>query len=334
MKFFQKGAVAMKVCAGLRVLTHGSMAACIVLLLVACSTTEQPSLKEIGMYSAGPGSAFLPYAEGVAKHVKPLGLNVRPLETTGSIENLRKVNAEINRAGTVFMGSAFEAYTGSGAWTQGQKFENLRALFPMYETSFQMAALDTSGINSLRQVEGKRVGVGPAAGPAEVFFKGLAEAVGIKATIVNGQPAAMVKDLVEGRIDVLWQGASPPIPSLNDVQKVAAATVFALTPSEQAAMLNRFPFLAATTVPPNTYKGQPLPLSSVAAWNFVLVHKDFPRADAYLLTKAVLGATSPGEQIYAPAARTRADNARSNTFLPFHPGALKYYQEQGIGSLK
>ena len=225
------------------------------------------------MYSAGPGSAFLPYAEGVAKHVKPLGLNVRPLETTGSIENLRKVNAETNRAGTVFMGSAFEAYTGSGGWTQGKKFENLRALFPMYETSFQMAALNTSGINSLRQVEGRRVGVGPAAGPAEVFFKGLAEAVGIKATIVNGQPAAMVKDLVEGRIDVLWQGAPPPIPSLNDVQKVAAATVFALTPSEQAAMLKRFPFLAATTVPPNTYKGQPLPLSSVAAWNFVLVIK-------------------------------------------------------------
>src|SRR4051812_12946391 len=99
---------------------------------LAAVLTEQRSLKaRSACTQAGPGSAFLPYAEGVAKHVKPLGLNVRPLETTGSIENLRKVNAETNRAGTVFMGSAFEAYTGSGAWTQGgQKLENLRALFP------------------------------------------------------------------------------------------------------------------------------------------------------------------------------------------------------------
>ena len=305
-----------------------------VVLLSACSTLEAPSLPEIGMYSAGPGSAFLPYAQGVEKHVAASGIRVRPLETTGSIENIRKVNEEPSRAGTVFMGSAFEAYTGSGAWTKGQKFTNLRALFPMYETSVQMAALNSSGIKSLNAVAGKRVGVGPAAGPAEVFFVGLIEAVNIKVTIVNGQPADMVKDMLEGRIDVLWQGAPPPIPSLSQVLAGAPATVFGLTEAEQAAMIKRFPFLTAATVPPNTYKGQAAPIHSVAAWNFVLVHKDFPQADAYLLTKAVMSATDPRTQIYAPAANTRAKDAAANTFLPFHPGALKYYGEAGITGLK
>ena len=305
-----------------------------VVLLSACSTLEAPSLPEIGMYSAGPGSAFLPYAQGVEKHVAASGIRLRPLETTGSIENIRKVNEEPSRAGTVFMGSAFEAYTGSGAWTKGQKFTNLRALFPMYETSFQMAALNSSGIKSLNAVAGKRVGVGPAAGPAEVFFVGLIEAVNIKVTIVNGQPADMVKDMLEGRIDVLWQGAPPPIPSLSQVLAGAPATVFGLTEAEQAAMIKRFPFLTAATVPPNTYKGQAAPIHSVAAWNFVLVHKDFPQADAYLLTKAVMSATDPRTQIYAPAANTRAKDAAANTFLPFHPGALKYYSEAGITGLK
>ena len=305
-----------------------------VVLLSACSTLEAPSLPEIGMYSAGPGSAFLPYAQGVEKHVAASGIRVRPLETTGSIENIRKVNAEANRAGTVFMGSAFEAYTGAGAWTKGQKFTNLRAMFPMYETSFQMAALNSSGIKSLRELAGKRVGVGPDAGPAEVFFVGLIEALNIKATIVNGQPADMVKAILEGRIDVLWQGAPPPIPSLSQVLAGAPATVFGLTEAEQAAMIKRFPFLTAATVPPNTYKGQAAPIHSAAAWNFVLVHKDFPQADAYLLTKAVMSATDPRTQIYAPAANTRAKHAAANTFLPFHPGALKYYSEAGITGLK
>ena len=303
-------------------------------LLAACSTIEAPSLNEIGIYSAGPGSAFLPYAQGVAGHAYAHGLKVRPLETTGSIENIRKVNVENNRAGTAFMGSAYEAYTGGGAWTKGEKFTNLRALFPMYETSFQMAALNSSGINSLRAVAGKRVGVGPAGGPAEVFFAGLADALHIKATIVNGQPAAMVTDMLEGRIDVLWQGSPPPIPSLTEVLARAPATVFGLTADEQAAMLKRFPFLTAATVAPGTYKNQAAPILSAAAWNFVLVNKDFPVADAYLLTKVVLSANDPRAQIYPAAANTRAADAAANTFLPFHPGALKYYGEAGIAGLK
>jgi len=311
-----------------------NIAAAVAILLAACSTVEQPTLSEIGIYSAGPGSAFLPYAQGVARLLNADGIKAQALETAGSIENVRKVNTETNRAGTVFMGTAFEAYTGTGSWTKGQKFDNLRALFPMYETSFQMAALNRSGINSLRQLEGKRVGVGPAGGPAEVYFKGLADAVRVNAVIVNGQPAALVKDLLEGRIEVLWQGSPPPIPALVQVLDGAPATVFGLTEAEQDAMLKRFPFLAAATVAPNTYKGQAAPIRSAAAWNFVLVHKDFPAADAYLMTKAVLSATDPRAQIYASAAGTRAANAGANTFLPFHPGALKYYRENGISSLK
>jgi uncharacterized protein len=309
-------------------------AALAAVLLAACSTVDSPTLNEIGIYAAGPGSAFLPYAQGVAGHAFVKGLRVQALETTGSIENIRKVNVETNRAGTVFMGSAYEAYTGTGAWTKGEKFTNLRALFPMYETSFQMAALNSSGIKSLRAVAGKRVGVGPAGGPAQVFFAGLIEALNIKAVIVNGQPAEMVKDMLEGRIDVLWQGSPPPIPSLRNVLDLAPATAFGLTADEQAVMIKRFPFLTRVTVPPGTYKNQTAPILSAAAWNFVLVHKDFPAADAYLLTKAVMSAGDPRTQIYPAAANTRAADAAANTFLPFHPGALKYYREAGVTGLK
>ena len=62
----------------------------------------------------------------------------------------------------------------------------------------------------------------------------------IKATIGNGQPADM-KDMLEGRIDVLWQGAPPPIPSLSEVLARAPATVFDLTADEQDN-LGRTPF--------------------------------------------------------------------------------------------
>jgi uncharacterized protein len=300
------------------------------LALLGCSNAPtKPTLGELGVYAAGAGSAFLPYAEALAAYLSSQGLKSQALTSAGSIENIRKIEAEPNKLGTVFLGTAFEAYTGTGAWTQGQKFINLRALFPMYETSFQVAALRSSGVGSIGALAGKRVGVGPAGGPAENFFKGLLETIGLQAQLVNGTPAALAADLLAGKIDALWQGASLPIPALKQVADTADAVVFGLSEAELAGMRKRFPFLSAATIAANTYRGQSSALRSVAAWNFVMAHQDLPQADAYWITKTALSAQAL-ERMHASAALTRATHASNNAVIPFHPGALRFYKENQI----
>ena len=311
----------------------------VVAWLAACvsapmnSAQVKPTLSEVGIYAAGQGSAFLPYTQGVATYLSANGLKAQALESRGSIENLQKVDAEPKRLGAAFLGTVFEAVNGSAAWTQNKKHSNVRALFPMYETSFQVVSLRSSGLSNLRHLASKRVGVGPAGGPAESFFKGLAEATGLRVETVAGTPAALAADLQAGRIDALWQGAALPIPAIKQVADAADAVVFGLADDELAAMLKRFPFLSPATVAPNTYRGQGTALKSVAAWNFVVAHKDLPDADAYWITKTVLGPADP-KAIHASAGPTRAVNAANNTVVPFHPGALEFYREQGLQSLK
>ncbi len=291
----------------------------------------QPTLSEIGIYAAGPGSAFLPYAQGVAAYLRTQGLKAQALESRGSIENLQKINDQPGSLGTVFLGTAFEAVSGTGSWTQGKQHSNVRALFPMYETSFQLVALRASGLSNLAQLAGKRVGVGPAGGPAESFFKGLMDANALEMQTVAGTPAALAADLQAGRIDALWQGAALPIPAIKQVADAADAVVFGLTAAQRSAMLQRFPFLSPTSVPANTYKGQTTALNSVAAWNFVMAHKDLPESDAYWITRTVLSVADP-KILHASAQPTRAENAVNNTVVPFHPGALRYLRERGVGA--
>ena len=303
-------------------------------LLAACvSAPPKPALTQVGIYAAGPGSAFLPYAQGLAAYLSAQGLKASALESKGSIENLGRVDQEPASLGTAFLGTAFEAVNGSAAWTEGKRHGNVRALFPMYETSFQVVALRASGIQSLAQLAGKRVGVGPAGGPAESFFKGLADATGLQVQTVAGTPAALAADLQAGRIDALWQGAALPIPAIKQVADAADAVVFGLTDAELGAMLQRFPFLSPASVAPNTYRGQGAPLKSVAAWNFVMAHRDMSEADAYWITRTALSAADP-KLIHASAGPTRAANAPNNTVVPFHPGALRFYREMGIAGLK
>jgi TRAP transporter TAXI family solute receptor len=304
-----------------------------VLLLALAVLGTTPALTQnapqVTFMTAGDGSAFLPYGQGLAAYLAKQGIRIEVKKSAGSNENLSAVDASPMTIGTAFMASAYDAVQGSG-WAAGRKHENLRALFPMYETSFQVAALRKSGLRSLADLDGKKVGVGPAKAPAEVFFRTAAEIAGIKPVIVNGDPAALSRLVLNGEIDALWQGAVVPIPSLTDVADHADAVVFGLSDSEAAAMLAKLPALSATAIPPGTYKGQTAEIKSVSAWNFVVANKDLPAETAYALTKAVLSAADPRSEIYPTAAGTRANNAINNRIMPFHPGALRLYREAGI----
>lgn len=299
-------------------------------MVVAAAGAFAQQATGLSLLTAPKGSAFLPYGEGLAKYLDGAGgpkLEVK--ESKGSIENLQTVNASPTTLGLAFLGSAHQAVTGA-AWANGNKHENVRALFPMYDTSFQIVALRSKNINSIKDLNGKKVGVGPAGGPAEVYFKAVAEVAGIQPVIVAGAPADLGKQAASGEIDALWQGAIAPIPALTAVQGQADAVVFGLTDAEVEGMLKKFPFMAVATVPAGAYKGQTAPIKSVSAWNFVIAHKDLPESVAYALTKAALSATDPAKQVHAFAAQTRAENVVANRILPLHPGAAKFYAEKGV----
>jgi uncharacterized protein len=308
-----------------RVLTFGLLGLTVLAAKPASAQTAAP----VTFMTAGDGSAFLPYGQGMAAYLARKDIRVEIKKSGGSNDNLMAVSASAMTIGTAFMASAYEAITGTGLFA-GHKHDNVRALFPMYETSFQVAALRNSGLRSLADLDGKKVGVGPARGPAEGFFRAAAEVAGIRPVIVNGDPAALSKLVLIGEIDALWQGAVVPIPSLTAVADQADAVVFGLSDTEVAAVLARLPALSPTTIQPGTYKGQTTEIKSFSAWNFVVANKDLPEETAYAITKAVLSAADPKSEIYPTAMGTRAANAANNLILPFHPGALRFYREAGI----
>ncbi len=258
------------------------------------------------------------------------GLQVVAQQTQGPNQNLMMVDDGKVQIGMVTMGVALQALQGSAPWTKGKKYESVRALFPMYDTPMQCMSLKKSGITSFAQLEGKTVGIGPKAGTPGTFFPLIFDALGMKASFRNGQGGDMGNQLKDGLIDAFCFGAGVPIPIFSELDAEQPLVFYTWAPEELAKIRKALPEFSETTIPKGTYKQQTTDQKTVGLYNFSIANKDMPDATAYLITKTILENNAAMVKAHPAAKEMIAANAARNTFLPFHPGAVRYYREKGI----
>jgi uncharacterized protein len=96
---------------------------------------------------------------------------------------------------------------------------------------------------------------------------------------------------------------------------------------------------AVTRVPTATRAMSPIgtsrllpnrPYRSVGVYNFAVGRSDLPEDLAYNLVKAVYDNQPRLVSSTDSAKETIPQNILKDTFLPFHPGAVRYYREIGI----
>ncbi|WP_133768273.1 TAXI family TRAP transporter solute-binding subunit [Enterovirga rhinocerotis] len=250
--------------------------------------------------------------------------------TAGSNDNIRALAAAEADLGLVSLGPAYGAWNGLGRFAADGPQRGLRALFPMYEAPLALLALPGKGIGNLSDLRGRKVGVGPAGGPADIVFKGLAKALGIEARAVTGAPGDLARKLEAGHLDALWSGSPLPVAAFADVLEKTGGVILGLGGDELAALRAAFPFFTPAAIPAATYRGQSAAVATASVWNFGLCTDRLPDDVAYALTRAALGDAKELAAFVPAAARTKAADAAANTFLTFHPGAARYYREAGV----
>lgn len=283
------------------------------------------------LLSGAAGGVFSEYGPALAGLLGPkAGIDLDVQQTGGSNDNIRALGRGEADLGLVNMGPAYDAWEGRRPFEKDGPQRRLRALFAMYETPFSLVALKSKGIAGLSDLRGRTVGVGPAGGPGEVFFKGLAKALGIEAKIATGSPNELVRRVLDGEVDAFWYGAGLPVGAFAQVLDKADALVFGLTEQEVAVFRQAFAYFAPYEIPAGTYRGQSAPLKTAAVWNFVLASDRMSDDVAYAITKATLEGAAAIRASVPAASGTAAANATTNGFLPFHPGAVRFYREVGV----
>ncbi len=287
--------------------------------------------KTLTLGTAALGGTYFVYGQVWASLVNAkLGTAIQTQQTQGPNQNIALTDSRQVDFGMTTMGIALQAWEGKGEWTKGQKFRSIRAMFPMYDTPFHFIALEKSGIRSVQDIAGKRAGVGPRAGTCGTYFPLMFKLLDIHATIRNGPGADMAASLQDGLIDVFPFCAGLPIAVYAELAAANKVTFFTFTDDEIRRLKAALPELSDSIIPKGTYRQLTTDQKTVGVFNFAIAHKDIPEELVYLIVKTVLENNAAMVKSQPAAKETLLENWDRNTFLPFHPGAVRYFREKGV----
>jgi uncharacterized protein len=308
-------------------------AAC--LLAIATSTsvpaTDANWPKALTLGTASPGGIYYVYGEELAKILtEKLGVAVDQFPTQGPVHNVKLLDSGGAQLGLTTMGVALQGWNGTGDWTSGKKFRNMRALFPMYDTPFQAFALQRSGINTIAQFGGKRIGIGPKAGTGGTYGPGIFKIAAISPDLSYGSYSDMANDLLTHRVEGLVTLLGAPVPAIQEAEAKEPVTIISLSPEQMDAVRKAMPEFTPSKVAAGTYRSLDKDYDTIGMFNFAIGRADLSDDLVYQLVKAVFENQPRLVKATSAASETVPQNVLKDTFLPFHPGAVRYYREIGI----
>jgi uncharacterized protein len=295
---------------------------------VAQDRTGWPNSVKIG--TASQGGTFFIYGAGWGGLVQEkLGINTTAEVTGGPTQNLVLVHSGELQFGMTTMGPGKDGWDGKLDMAPGLETRNVRAMFPMYMTPFQIVSLQRSGISSIADLEGKRVGVGPRGGTASVYWPRFFEELGVKVRLQYGGASDLAGQLQDRQIDAFAFAAGVPISAFSQIEAQHAVNIFAFNEAELERIVANHP-VSPVVIPAGTYRSVDTDETTVAMWNYAIAHKDMPESLVHGIMQTVLDDNQRMVSIHQAATETLPENYNTNTFMWFHPGAVRYFREKGF----
>jgi TRAP transporter TAXI family solute receptor len=306
------------------------IAGTVVALLAAAPgwAADWPDHLTIG--TASPGGTYYVYGEGLAKILtRSLDLPVTMRPTDGPTQNIELLEAGDAKVVFVTSGIALQAWNATGVWAGKKPARSMRAMFPMYDTPFQLLAFQESNIRSIADMAGKRIGIGPRGGTSATYIPEFFSTLKIAATFVFGEWSDLAAQMNARAIDVLAVGAGVPFPSFIELEAKNRVRYVTLTREDIAALRLAMPELSPSRVPAGTYPSLLRDYQTLGLYNFAVAHADLPADLVYNIVRVVFDKHEEMMEVHASAAATVPANMERNTFLPLHPGAIRFYRQIG-----
>jgi TRAP transporter TAXI family solute receptor len=260
------------------------------------------------------------------------GLSVQALPGAG-IANVRAIQTDKTDLGFANTISTADAVAGTGEAplnTKHDKICNVATLYPQY---FQLVVNADAGIATLKDLKGKGVATQVKGNTGELTTRHVLRSVGltysdVKASFTNSYTDS-VEQMKDNRMHAFGLGTGIPASSLMDLASARDIKVLDMADIYES-MRKINPAYKLVTIPKGTYPKQDKDVQVIGYYTHVIAACSLPEDTVYKVTAAILPRKDQMASIYKELAKLTPAVMAQDIGVPFHPGAAKWYNEQGI----
>lgn len=290
---------------------------------------------DLQLGTGSTGGTYYPLGTEIATvlnaNVDVEGFNVSAIETGASVDNLARIaRGEIQLGMTVHL-PALDALNGQGEF-EGMNVENFGFMGHIYPEVMQIITVEGTGINSIADLEGKRVAIGPPGSGTQAAAKAILAAYGIEDgdydSFEEGFGDARDR-LQNGQIDASFGLLGLPASAVEELAIQRDVKILSID-DEQLAQIEADSGYLGYEIPADAYPFLNEPVQTVTAYA-VLVGSTSQISEelGYEITKALF--ENAGDITHAQGQHLTKENALNGAEgLPLHPGTERYFEEAGL----
>lgn len=313
-----------------------------VMVLGGCKDKDGQGKGKLRFVTIGTGGItglYYPTGGTIAKMIrqkeKEYGIRCTYESTTGSVFNINAILAGDLEFGIAQSDRQYQAVNGLVEWKGKGPQTELRAVFSIHPEAVTLVAANDAGINTIQDLRGKHVNIGPigsgqrqnaidALENAGINFRTDLRAESVKPTEAPGL-------LQDDRIDAFFYTVGHPAGTIKEATAGVRKVHFVpLTNLDK--LLEAHPYYARAAIAIKNYP-QATNKTDVETFGVRATMVTSTRVSddiVYILTREVFEHLEEFKKVHPAYANLTREGMLKQLTAPIHSGAMKYYKEVGL----
>lgn len=314
-------------------------------LLAAAVVSFASGVQAEGNYVMGTattGGTYYPVGVAISTLIKvklepSTNISVSAISSAGSGENLKLMDEDQIQFG--ILQGLYGAYAWNGTGPVPKAYKNLRSVSMLWQNVEHFVVTKdvakTGTIEDMTNLYGESFSIGARNSGTEGSGRFILGKVGIdleKVDLAYLGYGPSADALQNGNIDGMNIPAGVPAAAVTRAYANMGAEITTLdfTPEQVAQVNSDFELWTPYTIPAGTYPQQDQDITTIAQPNILAARADAPENDVYEITKTIYNNLPFLNNIHPATKAMALEKAIAGLPMPLHPGAARFYKEQGL----
>jgi TRAP transporter TAXI family solute receptor len=254
--------------------------------------------------------------------------------TSASVDNMKLVATGRADIAFTLADTAADAVNGTGKFKEKLP---IRAIAVIYANKSQWVTMEGTGIDRIQDLKGRRISTGAPGSGTETIALRILEAYGIdpekdvrREKLSVAESANALKDR---KIDAFFWSGGVPTAAVTDLAATPGVKVKLLDHAEAIPKLTQKygPLYVAGPIPADAYPGMRREAKVADVWNLLVVNEKMDPKLVHDVVRTIFEKKADLVAVHSEARNIELQaQAKVGSPIPFHPGAARYFEEQGV----